>query len=194
MLLTGCTEAIRGAGGPAVAYPNAESTSAYGGMVSVAYGIGTSDGRSFGVLEMHTRALFAPKTQSAIVGLGPYTSQWAGRFLFDAAFHPGFGAEGQGEKGFVLAGLGGEAGVGYALESTEEVRPGWRIWATGMPTRNHILRKRTILSLRLAGNGDARFTREPLWSAGLLAGLSFVTENFDVDPPSVTPDAIMQPP
>jgi hypothetical protein len=189
----GCSHMARIAAGPVAAYPDEKPS--YGGELRVQGGAGTSDAEDAAFLEVGGRLLVTERTQALGAGVGPAYLLWLGPSAFRAAVMPGLGVERYLDKAFMNFSLHGS--LGTALVVREDVRRD-RSWDFAAPERlglppDHritLLRTRTLVTLDVTGNLDARTTREPLYGLGILIGFARVSESYAIEapePPGLTP-------
>ena len=153
--------------------------------LEAAHGSGSSDDKGSVFTETRGRALIGPTRQQIAglvgvsklawighraplwggVGLGPALEHFSGTVFFEAVAQARIGT------GFVL---------GESVEPERDFNP-WGPEAEPWPRRpelnsRRILRKRLLLTLAVAGDADARFTRAPLYVASLMIGLALLEE------------------
>jgi hypothetical protein len=172
----------RVAAGPVVAYPD-DGEPSYGDELRLRTGAGTSDGDDLAVAETGMRLLVTERSQSLGAELGPAYVLWLGPSAFTASFTPGLGVEHFDDKVFFNASLHGALGTGIVLD--ERVRRdhswNWLVQMEGVPEGPpHVIRKRIVLTLDIAGGLDARTTRDPLFTVGVLVGIAWVNERYTV--------------
>jgi hypothetical protein len=188
----GCSSLHGLAVGPVAA--SSEGRSGYGDELHVRAGAGSSDGADLTTFDVGASARVTRRSQSVAGELGPEFARWLGPAFL--AFSPttGFGFERYAGKLFVDPGLHGALLGGLTLdEATTTVRPwrflfgepvllgpepGARPWT--LDRYVGVRRSRTLLTLELRGGIEPRFTRGTLWTAGILVGLTFVSEEFSV--------------
>lgn len=182
--------------GPVAA--SSEGRTSYGDELRVRKGVGSSDGGGLTTFDAGASVRVTKRTQSMTGDLGPTFSRWLGPTLLSFSPATGLGFERYAGKAFVDAALHGALTGGFVLdEATTTERP-WQFMfgepvlyevepGVGPPSKLEphvtVRRRRTVLTLELRGGLEPRFTREPLWTAALLVGLTSVSEVFNVRRP-----------
>jgi hypothetical protein len=188
----GCSSLHGIAVGPVVA--SSEGRSSYGDELHLRAGLGSSDGSDLTTFEAGASARVTRRTQAVAADLGPAFARWFGPAFLSFSPTTGVAFERYAEKLFVDPALHGALMGGLALEeSTVSVRPWDFMFGEPVPYAEpgvepgsflehyaRVRRKRTVLTLELRAGIEPRFTRDTLWTAGILVGLTFVSEEFNV--------------
>lgn len=192
-LLPDCTNVSRLSAGPVLALPG-NGHESYGEQISVHRGIGTSDFDSIGIAEYEARLLVTEETQALSLGAGYSGMKWWGSGLAFVNLDPALGLEITREKPLGNAGLHGALGFGFTFDEQRSQRPvHWRPDVVDpCPFRDcsvfqTIERNRSLITLELTGSADLRGTRQPLYTLGLLLGVTFTNEQDDVELPPIPP-------
>ncbi len=188
----GCSSLHGVAVGPVLASSGGRSS--YGDELHVRAGLGSSDGAGLTTFDAGASVRVTKRTQSLAGDLGPAFARWFGPALLSFGPTTGLAVERYAGKLFVDPALHGALMGGLALdESTVSVRPWNFMFGEPVPYFEpgaepqpwleqyaRVRRNRTVLTLELRGGIEPRFTRDALWTAGILVGLTFVSEEFNV--------------
>jgi len=184
---SGCSQMMRVAAGPAAAYPD-DGAPSYGGELRVRRGSGESDAEEAALLEVGGRLLVTERTQAIGAGMGGAYLHWLGPSAVTASIMPGLGVERFREKAFMNFSLHAALGTGLVLKESIGRDDRWHLFmppemTLPMPQRISLKRKRVVLTLDFTGSIDARTTRQPLYGVGILVGIAWIVERYDVDAP-----------
>ncbi len=194
----GCTSLHGFAVGPVAA--RSEGRTSYGDELRLRAGLGTSDGVDVETLDTGASLRVTERSQSLSADVGPTIAHWFGPATLGLNLATGLGFERYADKLFVDPAFHGAFSGGFVLdESRTRVRPmaimpdvvDPRVGEPGLGTWRErscfVRRRRTVLTLELRGGYEPRSTRDPLLTAGVLVGLTFVNEVFSVPPQPEAP-------
>jgi hypothetical protein len=182
--VAGCSQLARLGVGPVVARPDG-SRAATGDELRVREGVGSSNGTEVSLLETEGRLVVTERTQALSLGVGPAYLRWFGPAALTVSLTPAFGAEYFDHTAFATAGVHGGLGLGFVLSGSERQSHPWGPWWPELETLNlTFVRRRTLLTLELAGAADAR-SRGTSLMAGVLIGIAWSDEQYEVEAPSL---------
>jgi hypothetical protein len=149
-------------------------------------GAGGSDSQEASFLEYGGRLLVTERTQAIGVGMGGAYLRWLRPGVLMASIMPGLGVERFRDKPFMNLSLHGSLGTGFVLKEGLRRDRSWALTPemVGLPDGTiSVVRGRFLLTLDVTGAIDARTTRQPLYGIGILVGLAWIAERYEVDVP-----------